>query len=169
VAFVFIKVVKRMAVHSFKDKLKQSKEDELILDTHFSKDFYVIETELDVDREGIDRIFVHRETYKPYTVEYKCDRRTNDTGNAFIEICSVSRDNLCTKKGWAYTCNSRFLIYYDVIGGIIYITETDDIKKLVEDWKEVYRIGRSFNATYSAKGVLLPVTELEKISKKRIL
>jgi len=150
-----------MAIHDFSTKLMESKETSKLLDSFFSRYFFIMPTPLELDKLGVDRIFVDRQTMQSYTVEYKQDSRCNETGNAFIEICSVNRDGVCEKKGWAHTCTADKLLYHDVVGCKVYIFNMQTIRDSLCEWDD-YRRAHAYNNGYYGVGILVPIDVLSK-------
>lgn len=150
-------------VHDFKEKLAESQETSKILDDHFSNEFFILPTPLDLDKRGVDRVYIDKEDMKPYTVEYKQDSRCKDTGNAFVEICSVYREE-CEKQGWAHTCCADYLLYHDVCNNVVYIIPVESMRGVLAGWISSYGRGRAYNKGYHSVGVLVPMQEFTKIA-----
>lgn len=150
-------------VHKFSDKLAQERIQSAILDKNFEKQHFILPTPLELDKKGIDRVFVSRETYEPMTVEYKNDFRASETGNAFIEVCSVHKEE-CEKLGWAHTCNAEFLVYHVVGDATAYIVDTQLLAQKVDAWRKLYREAKSFNPGYHSVGILVPLSEIKDIA-----
>lgn len=152
-----------MKVHKFSDKLAQERIQSEILDKNFSEQHYVLPVPLELDKKGIDRVFVSRETYEPMTMEYKNDFRAAETGNAFIEVCSVHKEE-CEKLGWAHTCNAEFLVYHVVGDAVAYIVDVELLQAKVDEWRKLHREAKSFNPTYHSVGILVPLSEIKAIA-----
>jgi hypothetical protein len=134
-----------------------------LLDKNFMEQHYVIPVPLELDKKGIDRVFVSRETFEPMTIEYKNDFRSAETGNAFIEICSVHKEE-CEKEGWVYTCEAEFLVYHDVGNKVAYIVDVENLQYKVDDWIRLYQEAKSFNPGYHSVGILVPMSEIKDIA-----
>jgi hypothetical protein len=75
-------------VYVFAQSLARGKRAERILDKHYLRKGYEVESaSLEVEkRDKIDRILIHRLTGESLKAEYKLDSRCIDTGNVFIEL-----------------------------------------------------------------------------------
>ena len=155
--------------YDMKDQLEASRIRDEEIDKHFS-DKWRISKELPRDHErlGYDRVWIHRETGRRWTVEYKHDTWTHKTGNVFIETESVEGE----KKGWAYTSCARVLVYYVVHGEYAFVVRMDEIERRLDVWETCYpkkstttydkKTGKSYNTV----GVCVPVFVFRAISEK---
>jgi hypothetical protein len=147
-------------VHKFSEKLAQEKVQSAKLDQHFGEAYHILPAPLELDKKGVDRIFVEKGTLEPMTIEYKHDFRASETGNAFIETCSVHKEE-CEKLGWAFTCGAEFLMYHVVGDTTIYILDTATSQQNVDGWSKLHREAKSFNPTYHSIGILVPLSEIK--------
>lgn len=145
------------STHGFNQKVKQSEEDNKVLDRFFSKWYDILRMELAIDKIGIDRLWTDKEQKVRYSVEYKADRRAAETGNAFVETVSVDKTNT---PGWAYTCAAQFLVYYIPQQNKAWIMSTIAIKNKVDEWKKKYRAVKAVNENgYTTYGIAVPFSE----------
>lgn len=143
--------------YDFSKQLKKGEAEELHLDKYFSEKYYICTVPMELQKSGIDRIFINKEDFNLYKIEYKSDFKTHNTGNVFIETCSISINNNCKTKGWAYTSKADFLIYFVVGEQIAYIVRMDTIRKCVDYWKSIYTERSSLNRGYKTIGILVPL------------
>lgn len=151
--------------HSFTHKLKEGQRHEAFLDRYFSADFAITPANPTEERSGIDRHFKRRRDGRCLTIQYKADSTAARTGNAFIETISVDRDNI---PGWAYTCRADLLIYYIPPMGLAYVLEPAVIRDRVDAWQQTFKSKAIPNKGYNTIGVLVPLDEIERISKQVI-
>jgi hypothetical protein len=166
-------------VYDFATQLAKGKEVEAQLDLFFSPQFDRIETVgMASERAGIDRIFYRGG--REYTVEYKADFKSYETGNCYAETVAYGKYNedgnfVAGKLGWMYTSQANYLIYVvmhpeDVDGlGMAYITEPKALRVWIDDWAERYREVQVKNKGFQGRGILVPLRELERVSVKKLL
>jgi hypothetical protein len=154
-------VISATSTHGFNQKIKQSEEDNKALDKFFSQWYDILRMELPVDKIGIDRLWTDKERRVRYSVEYKADRRTAETGNAFVETVSVDKTNA---PGWVYTCAAQFLVYYVPQWNKAWVMSTIAIKNKVDDWKKKYKTYPAANENgYQTFGIAVPFKEFISI------
>lgn len=146
-------------VHSFTGNIKKSDEHNRALDAVFSQWYEIHRMPLEVDKLGIDRIWREREWKVYYTVEYKADDRTAETGNAFVETVSVDTKN---KPGWGYTCAAQILVYYIPQWNKAYLLSPMTIKEHIQEWREKYREVSAQNNGYKTLGIAVPFDVFKK-------
>lgn len=115
-------------------------------------------------RIGIDYWITNKKDNKVFSIEIKTDIKANKTGNAFIETVSVDRDN---KAGWFYTSKANLLFYFCKSPDILYIIDFARLRNQEEKWS-IYPKKKARNVSYNGEGILVPLTELEKITSKKI-
>ena len=153
----------RPTVHTFDKSFKAAKLYEAELDKHFGQRFNITPATRPQERMGIDRFFEHQSSGVRYSVEYKTDHQSPETGNVFIETTSV---DTARKKGWAYTSLAQVLVYF--IPAYEYAMRADMtvIKRLLPEWKEYYEAtawnrGRD-GESYRTLGRLVPLDEFRR-------
>lgn len=157
-------------MHSFDEQLATAQKDEEWLDDYFSRWFEIEQVDIEWQRRGVDRFFTARSDGRRWSVEYKADHRTVETGNVFIETVSVDTKDIL---GWAYTSCAQKLVYYSPEMGRIMIAEMCAVKReLVRKWFKSRELpipnrGRNGNG-YNTKGIPIPVHEFERICEKVI-
>lgn len=151
-----------MTTYQFDRQLAQGEAGEVQLDRHFCRWYRIFQVSRAYQRRGIDRVFVHRETGKSYTVEYKTDRRAGQTGNAFIETISI--DTPPQVAGWVYTCQADYLVYFCPAPDTIYVLLPAVLRSVVGEWAAKYPARAIRNDGYNTHGVLVPLYELEKVA-----
>ncbi|SHF74073.1 hypothetical protein SAMN02745218_02986 [Desulfofundulus australicus DSM 11792] len=149
-------------MHDFNGCLKRGEDGEHFLDRFFSGRFHIYPVTRRQQRQGIDRIFVNRETGKVLKVEYKTDYQAGRTGNAFLETVSVDTEG---KKGWVYTSKADYLLYFVVEDLLIYAIRFKTLRRLFPTWLKKYRTGKAVNEGYTTHGLLVPLTEFEKCAE----
>lgn len=149
-------------MYNFDVQLAHGESGERFLDKFFSDKFEIHPATRHQQRQGIDRIFKNKKTGKILKVEYKTDYLAHRTGNAFIETVSVDSKG---KKGWIYTSQADYLIYYVVIDLLIYVITFEALRKLFPNWIKKYPSRKSPNKGYFTHGILVPLTEFEKYSE----
>lgn len=152
------------------EQLKLSRLRDREIDKHFA-DKWRISKELPrgLEKLGIDRIWIHRETGRRWSVEYKHDTIAHRTENGFVETVSVVEAN---KLGWAYTSCAQMLIYYVVEGEYAFVLRMEDVERRVDLWriqypeKDTTTVDKSTGESYRTRGVLVPLFVLRAISEK---
>lgn len=146
--------------YNFNAQLKQGEDGEHWLDEFFAPHFATITTDPALQSFGIDRIFTSADG-KQYKIEYKNDTTARTTGNAFIELISV---DIAGKLGWAFTCQADYIVYR-VVGGSIYLLQPSAITGHLPAWNR-YERRTIKNKGYCSLGLLVPLSELERIARK---
>lgn len=146
-------------IYNFDDSLKESEKFEEYLDKYFSRFYEIKKVNQDMQRKGIDRIFISKE--KEILIEYKADKITKKTRNVFIE--TISNDSNFS-EGWAVKTQADYIIYH-CIGINIYVIPSNTIREKLPEWIEKYPKKTCQNKTYCSYGRLIPIHEIEKISK----
>ena len=156
-------------VHKFDDSLKYGEGVEKILDDYFEEWFQILKAEGDLYGNlqylGIDRIFTRRNTGQRWSVEYKADRRTQETGNVYIETVSVRKVGKHEKLGWAHTSTAQRLIYFIDGTKVIYILDMKDVRDMLPEWESKYPTAQVENTDYVGEGILVPETQLAKMAR----
>lgn len=159
-------------VHGFQQKHEEGKKVEKAVQGLFERAYQVCPANRDEQRRGIDMWL----TLGPcmwldgarVPIEVKADFKAAETGNAFIETVSVMQAGTVQKWGWAYTCQSPFLIFCVPTTGkfnfTLYWLRLSDIRAHLGEWEEKYRGGSALNRTYGSDGVLVPLKELERVA-----
>lgn len=157
-------LLNKPTLHTFDKSLKSAKLYEAELDKHFGQTFQITPAGHEQERLGIDRFFEHRHTGVRYSVEYKTDHKTPETGNVFIETMSVDTHG---KRGWAYTSTAQVLVYF--IPGYEYALRADmtAIKNNLVEWT-VYPRAPAWNRGrggeyYKTLGRLVPLGEFRRV------
>lgn len=151
-----------MTVYGFDQQFAQGNKGENVLDTYFSRLYFVLLVPLDMQRLGIDRVFLNRESLMTHTIEYKTDSRAAQSGNVFIETVSIDRDN---KPGWAYTSRADFLFYYLPQVGRVYCIEMSTLRRYLGDWVKHYPLKEIANKGYNTRGILVPCRDIVPIAR----
>lgn len=108
-------------------------------------------------RKGIDRIF--KGDGERWKVEYKTDFLAGKTGNVFLETVSV---DTADKKGWLYTSDADYLLYYVPDTLAFYLAKMEVIRRQSLWWQRQYPKGGAKNPGYSSEGILVPLREFER-------
>jgi len=147
--------------YSFNKQLSKGENEEKNLDAHFSEHYHIFDVPIELQKNGIDRIFVRKNDFLTYKIEYKSDFKTHITGNVFIETCSVFSNYECKVKGWTYTSKADFLIYFVVEEKIAYVIRMETIREHIDAWKSKYSQRSSPNYGYETIGILVPPNEFK--------
>jgi len=151
-------------LHYFNDSLGFGKEGENFLNQFFAgRGFSVRSASRDEDRiRHIDAWLKPRNKSREISVQYKTDRESITTGNCFIEHVSVDAPDI--KKGWIYTTEAEYLIYFiPPPTGIIYVARMADVQSHFKQWATQSRLKRRWVANrdrqghdYFTGGILVP-------------
>lgn len=146
-------------VYDMHTQLEIGQEGEVFLDHLFSATYMIHKPKT----KAVDRIFRCRRTGKVLTVEYKTDWVAEKTGQAFIELVSVDKQN---KPGWALSSPAHVLVYYVPGPMLIYTVRMERIKEQVAVWEQRYPTGTCQNRTYTSRGLLVPLEEMARVSSR---
>ena len=150
--------------YDFPTQLVEGQEYERRLDEHFRKfRVQITPATMEQQRQGIDRVFFFPATGSRDTIEYKADSIAGKTGNAFIETVSVDTPSI-SKPGWAVTSQAKYLVYMVTDPEAIYLVLMANIKAMLPKWRERYPTKAAQNNGYRTLGVVVPITELERIA-----
>lgn len=139
---------------------------EVRLDKYYGKWFDIRPVSRELERIGIDRIFISKDPNNKMStsVQYKSDDRAAKSDNMFLETISVDTKNIL---GWAYTLCAQVIIYFVPPHNTAYRLTALTLKNLVPVWVERY--GNSLQSIkntdsrgeiYFTKGILVPLAEL---------
>jgi len=145
--------------YDFKQQLTKGEKGEKNLDAFFAERYEIEPVSMDLQRQGIDRIFTNRETGKRHKVEYKTDWTASKTGNAFVETISV---DTADKPGWAYSSKADILIYYLPQDMLVYVVEFPILRRLLPRWETTCVSRKIPNNGYMTHGLLVPLDEFER-------
>jgi hypothetical protein len=149
-------------IFDFETKLAEGQQYEQRLDGFFARyDIDIRPATMEEQRQGIDRFFTSRTTGTVDAVEYKADSRAGQTGNAFIETVSVDTTG---KPGWAVASRARYLVYLVTEPEAVYLVPMRRLRLQINRWQREYPTGSAANGSYTTKGLLVPLRELEKIA-----
>lgn len=157
-------ILNKPAIHTFDKSLKAAKLYESELDKHFVQSFNINPATLEQERLGIDRFFEHRASRVCYSVEYKTDHKTPETGNVFIETMSV---DTAGKLGWAYTSLAQVLVYFVPEHEYAMRADMTAVKRMLPEW-QAYREAAAWNRSrsgdyYRTVGKLVPLEEFRRV------
>lgn len=145
--------------YDFEEQLRIGAEHAQVLDAHFeSVGYEVEETNPELQRREIDRIFRFRETGEIWTVEYKACMKAHQTRNIFVETVSVLEKHI---PGWAKTSWAQILVYYVVGWEMAYVAPMSTIKFRRDTWLRRYQqkdvVNRWSNGnSYLSRGIPVP-------------
>ena len=146
--------------YSFQAQSRVGEQGESALDLWFSRFYRLWPASTDQERRGIDRVATHHLSGQVITLQYKTDTRAHRTGNAFIETLSVAPH----KPGWAVSCVADYLCYW-AVGGGLYICPPSAIKDTLPQWRDLYPARRVPNRGYETEGLLVPLAQLQSLTK----
>lgn len=155
-------------MHKFQDSLTVGQEYEKFLDTVFSRWYTIEEVSLDMQRLGVDRIFVQENSGKRWSVEYKTDVRCGETGNFAIETALFSDDGELRKHGWAVTSTAQLVVFYVPAKKQIYIVDMVKLRDRLEHWSHECKTFTAQNEGYYGVGLLVPEDEIEYMSRGQL-
>lgn len=138
---------------NFKTQNEVGMRGERTLDDYFTKFYTIRPVPLDLQKLGIDRIFVNRRDGTRFTVEYKTDLKATHTGNIFLEY------EVDKKPGWVLASVAQVLVYY--VPPKAYLI---NMYSLRQDFTSKILSGPPSseipNPNYYALGVLIPLARL---------
>jgi hypothetical protein len=141
-------------------QLAKGEQAEEILDNFFADRFHIVPATRTQQRQGIDRVFTHRTTGQPFTVEYKTDWTAGRTGNVFIETVSVDASG---KPGWAYASQADWLAYFIPGRGLICLIRFDILRQHLPQWRQTCPPAPPIpNRGYNTRGILVPLDEFRR-------
>lgn len=153
----------------FKECLERGVQGERILDRYFRKnyDYDIRPATKQEQKQGIDRIFTHKNKQYQLRIEYKTDDRAHETGNACLEMAKNLKPYL---PGWAETCSADYLIYYVPGRSKAFIIQPEALKLYLPAWLIAHplRIVKSqgIYQNYQTQCLLVPLRQIEAISAK---
>lgn len=149
--------------YQFAQQLAQGEAFEKQLDAFFREQgFQVSVVSRTMQRQGIDRVFLHRTNGDLFTVEYKADALAGKTGNAFIETVSVDTAH---KQGWIHTSQASVLVYLVTDPETIYWLPFGRLRLNLPRWERRYPVRKAQNDGYQTHGLLVPLHELEQLAE----
>jgi hypothetical protein len=155
--------------YDMQDQLALSRMRDCEIDKHLSDDWRISgEVPREMERLGIDRVWIHRKTGRRHTVEYKHDTLAHKTGNAFVETESVEGK----KKGWSYTSCAQVLVYYVVGGEYAFICRMDEVERRLKGWELFYpakaatTVDKRTGESYRTLGVCVPLPVFRSAASK---
>ena len=156
-----------MKRYDFNQQLSGGAQGEAFLDKYFADRFAIRQATSGQQRLGIDRFFTPRQgpTIAPFAVEYKTDTTAGFSGNAFIETTSIDSTG---KRGWAYTSQAEWLIYYIPARGLIYTIRLAKLRQKLAYWADTYPVKTARNRGYSTHGLIVPLTELARCADRTL-
>lgn len=147
--------------YDFQKQLAKGEAAERQLDEHFGQWFDITPATDAEQRSGIDRWWDDRLVERRWSVEYRTDFVAHKTHNAFVETVSVEG----RRAGWAYTSQANWLVYY-IPGGdydLAYLLDIASLRRnALPTWEKRYPLKAVQNVGYVARGLLVPLHELEK-------
>ncbi|RMD50744.1 hypothetical protein D6827_03430 [Candidatus Parcubacteria bacterium] len=152
---------------SFEDSLIEEKQLSEILDTEFSKTYLVRPAPLQIDKLGIDRLFIHKRNKMFYYVEYKHDKQAHSTDNFFFEYETVTGDT--ARPSGIIKMAAQILVYHLPEAKSFYVIDVSKLKSAFTSWREqgIYQSVET-DTSYSteslsrwyARGLLVPIKDL---------
>lgn len=151
-------------LYEMNGQLQKGEAAETQLDQHFADRFQIVPATREQQRQGIDRLFTHRETAKSYTIEYKTDWTAGRTGNAFVETVSVDMEGI---PGWAYSSQADWLAYYVPGNATIYLIRFTHLRVQLPQWLRTCKAAPPIpNRGYHTLGILVPLTEFAQAASR---
>ena len=145
----------------FTNDLGRGKIGENKLDEYFSSKYHIesvsIDTEIDC---GYDRIFTRKSDGKTFTVEYKTDYMTLQTGNLFFETDVFTFEKQSHKKGWLYHSQADIIIYF--MEPIILVMRREPLLAFFHKHYKNYKTAKTKNDVNEATGLLVPYFDIKE-------
>jgi len=141
-------------VHKWDPSYSKGKVGEDDLDRFYGIAHIIKEVSIELQNLGIDRVFIKMKSGFRFTVDYKTDYKTFDTGNVFIE--TVSRTDI-NKLGWAFTSCAQYIFYYLPQERVNYIATMHDIRNKLLQWYKEYPTKPAYNEGYKSLGITVPL------------
>ncbi len=155
---------RRVQHYNMADQLAKGETAETILDRHFAGRCIIQPATRAQQRQGIDRVFIHRQSGASYTVEYKTDWTAARTGNAFVETVSVDTKGIA---GWVYTSQAEWLAYFIPAHSTIYLIAFTDLRARLPHWLATCKAAPPIpNRGYHTLGILVPLAEFSNIASQ---
>lgn len=157
--------------YNFAEKLKEGEAFEDELDNYYKQTYRIKKADLEQQKRGIDRLFVTKSSNAAFTVEYKADSRTAETGNIFCEVAVNTEHS--SEPGWVLKSASQALIYYIPQQRKALCCSMLCLKGCIEQWQYVYQMSKPVmnqngDRKWWAIGLLVPLCEFEKAVVWRI-
>jgi hypothetical protein len=150
-----------MSPHHFRASLEAGKAAEALLDAHYAKSCSISPAPLAEDRAGVDRYF--ETPGGRVSVQYKCDWKAGETGNAFLELLSsVERGTL----GWALTDGADWLVYLLPHADRALLLKRKAWAERIGAWAATCRLARVTNDGWHSVGLLVPLAEWEQLASR---
>lgn len=146
--------------YSFEEMRQQEREDAIRLDEIMAAWFEVQPATESQDKGGVDRWFVHRKSGHRISVQYKCDRKAESSGNAFIELVSVN--GRPPTPGWAWNPKAELLLYFLPLSRQVYFVSPTKLYEYTMFWCTKNGQKLTPNEGYETIGVTIPLKTLEK-------
>jgi hypothetical protein len=151
-------------VHTFDKSFEDARLYEAELDKFFGQSYEITKATRAEERKGIDRFFRHLASKVAYSVEYKTDHKTAETGNVFVEAMSV---DTAGKLGWAYTSCAQVLVYFVPQLETAFRADMTAVKRALDNWS-VYPERPAWNRSrsgeyYRTLGYLVPLGVFRKV------
>lgn len=124
---------------------------------------------LSMQRHGVDR-FIQNGTHT-FTGEYKCDKRSGDTGRIFLETEVIAADG-AELAGWACKSIAQVVFTYLPKESQLLWACNWHIKMKLDRWHKKYLTGWVENRqpddkTFKARGAAVPLEEYNKVVFRR--
>ncbi len=149
--------------YEFRSQKQVGQWGEAVLDSHLQRRYFLEVADPILQDQEIDRIARPKAGGRAWFLEYKTDLRADETGNAFIE--TVGSDAGRENAGWAAKSGADFVIYYLPYSGRIYVIPVIRLRKMLPKWRDRYPVRQIPNNGYHTHGLLVPLSELAKISE----
>lgn len=154
-----------MVTHNFQAKLHQGEEIEQLLDDYLDAAYVIRKATREEQRQGIDRWLTPMDPdggAQAFSIDYKADWLAARSGHAFIETVSVDTTG---KDGWALASRAEFIFYYLPQRRTLYVLSMAEIQASLPHWALIYRTVPAHNEGYLSAGVLVPLSEIERIAE----
>lgn len=151
-----------MTQYDFGAQLSKGENGERFLDSYFARRYWILAVPLDMQRKGIDRVYISKTSLVVQLVEYKTDWTAGQTNNLFVETTSVDTEGT---PGWAYTCQADLLFYYIPPQHRLYVIRPEGLRAQLDNWRGHYPTKSAFNGRYTTSGLIVPLRDLIAISR----
>lgn len=160
-------------VHDFARSLALGEAHEALLDSAFeSRGWKVIPATDTEQRDGVDRwLSKEDEGGARWSVEYKADLRSEETGNYALELLSSIPDNDGpVRTGWALRAGADWLVFFKPVESVAFIVRAWMLRAAVRRWltTRVGRIAPVRNTSWTSLVLLVPCGSVETLAVQRM-
>ncbi len=94
-------------------------------------------------------------------IDYKCDERAQQIGNAFIELVS---NDVSGRWGWGLTSEADWILYFVVPGQVLAFLAAH-LRDALPAWLQQFPVRRAHNGRYRTLGICVPLDEARRVAE----